>query len=39
MVTQGTNKLHLAKFWDDEYKSLNYTREPFNDPENVANEA
>lgn len=36
MVTQGSSKLHLAKFWDDEYKSLNYTREPFNDPESVA---
>lgn len=36
MVTQGANKIHLAKFWDDEYKSLNYIREPFNDPDRVA---
>lgn len=36
MVTQGSTKLHFAKFWDDEYKNLNYTREPFNDPESLS---
>lgn len=29
-------KLHITKFWDDEFKNLDYTREPFNDPENIA---
>lgn len=36
MVTLEATKLHLAKFWDDEYKNLSYTREPFNDPASVA---
>ncbi len=36
MVTPDISKLHLTKFWDDEYKHLDYTREPFNDPESVA---
>lgn len=35
MVTPGASKLHIGKFWDDEYKNLNYIREPFNDPVSV----
>jgi hypothetical protein len=36
MVTPGVSKLHFQRFWDDEYKHLAYIREPFNDPESVA---
>ena len=36
MEIQDVSKLHLQKFWDDEYKHLDYTREPFNDPESVS---
>ena len=36
MVTHEVSKLHLSKFWDDEYKQLNYIQEPFNDPESLA---
>jgi len=36
MAIRGYNKLHFSKFWDDEYKQLTYTREPFNDPTDVA---
>ena len=32
MATPEVSKLHIGKFWDDEYKNLNYVREPFNDP-------
>ncbi len=35
MAIHGVVKLHLGKFWDDEYKKLNYIREPFNDPASV----
>ena len=35
MVTLEVSKLHIGKFWDDEYKNLNYVREPFNDPVSV----
>ena len=35
MVTPEVSKLHIGKFWDDEYKNLNYVREPFNDPASV----
>ena len=35
MATPEVSKLHIGKFWDDEYKNLNYVREPFNDPESV----
>jgi hypothetical protein len=36
MAIRDITKMHLARFWDDEYKSLNYIREPFNDPDSVA---
>lgn len=36
MEIQDVRKIHLQKFWDDEYKVLEYIREPFNDPENVS---
>ena len=36
MVTPVVVKYNISKFWDDEYKSLNYTNEPFNDDPNVA---
>jgi hypothetical protein len=29
-------RLHINKFWDDEYKNLNYIREPFNDADSLA---
>lgn len=32
MEIQEVSKLHISPFWDDEYKKLNYKREPFNDP-------
>jgi len=35
MATPEVSKLHIGKFWDDEYKNLTYVREPFNDPESV----
>lgn len=36
MVTHGAFKYHIDKFWDDEFKTLDYISEPFNDPETVA---
>lgn len=36
MATHAVTKLHINKFWDDEFKQLDYVREPFNDPESVA---
>ena len=35
METLDVRKIHLQKFWDDEYKHLNYIREPFNDPDSL----
>lgn len=35
MSTQKYKKYHIEKFWDEEFKTLNYVREPFNDPESV----
>ena len=35
MVTHATLKYNLEVFWDDEYKSLDYIYEPFNDPVSV----
>lgn len=29
-------KYHIKRFWDDEFKTLDYIREPFNDPDSVA---
>lgn len=36
MAIHEVAKLHINKFWDDEYKNLDYVREPFNDPESLA---
>jgi hypothetical protein len=35
MVTQGIIKYHIPSFWDDEFKSLNYVNETFNDSDNL----
>lgn len=35
MVIHEITKTHIPKFWDDAYTKLDYTREPFNDPESV----
>lgn len=35
MVTPAVVKYHFYKFWDDEFKTLDYIQEPFNDPESV----
>jgi hypothetical protein len=32
MNTYNTHKYQLYPFWDDEYKTLDYVTEPFNDP-------
>jgi hypothetical protein len=36
MATHAASKWHLAKFWDDEFKSLEYIHEEFNDPDRLA---
>jgi len=36
MAIPAVVKYHIPKFWDDEYKSLTYINEPFNDDPNVA---
>lgn len=36
MATPGTFKYNIPKFWDDEFKTLDYISEPFNDPITVA---
>jgi len=36
MVTHEIIKYNLEVFWDDEFKSLDYVNEPFNDDPNVA---
>ena len=36
MATPVINKFHIDRFWDDEYQSLKYSREAFNDPESLA---
>ena len=36
MVTHAFRTYSLEKFWDDEFKSLPYINEPFNDPDSVA---
>lgn len=35
MATHVVTKYGLDKFWDDEFKTLNYITEPFNDPVSV----
>jgi hypothetical protein len=36
MATPAVVKYHIAKFWDDEFKSLKYTFEPFNNNNDTA---
>ena len=35
MVTHAYSKYSINKFWDDEFKTLDYINEPFNDPTDV----
>lgn len=35
-MTQTTHRYQLYPFWDDEYKTLDYIQEPFNDPVTVS---
>jgi hypothetical protein len=35
MVTRG-RRYNIHRFWDDEFKTLDYIQEPFNDPASVA---
>lgn len=35
MVTHEYRTYSIEKFWDDSFKTLNYVREPFNDPDAV----
>jgi len=37
MVIHGISKYHIPKFWDDEFKTLLYINEEFNDPVNLEN--
>lgn len=36
MAIPVTSNYHIPKFWDDEFKTLDYIQEPFNDPASVA---
>jgi hypothetical protein len=36
MATPAAFKYHIDRFWDDQFKTLDYIQEPFNDPESVA---
>jgi len=36
MVTHVVLEYHIERFWDDEFKTLDYIQEPFNDPTSVA---
>lgn len=35
MATQKIIKYHIPRFWDDEFKTLAYVNEPFNDTETI----
>jgi hypothetical protein len=35
METPASIKYRISRFWDDEFKTLNYIQEPFNDPKTV----
>jgi len=35
MATPAVVKYHIDRFWDDEFKSIDYIQEPFNDPVSV----
>jgi hypothetical protein len=36
MATPATSRYNIDRFWNDEFKTLDYVQEPFNDPESVA---
>ena len=36
MVTPVVREYHIERFWDDEFKTLDYIQEPFNDPVSVS---
>lgn len=36
METHVVNEYSVDKFWDDEFKTIDYVQEPFNDPQSVA---
>jgi len=36
MEIPGAVEYHIPKFWDDEFKTLDYINEEFNDPVNIA---
>jgi hypothetical protein len=36
MAIPASIKYHISQFWDDEFKTLDYISEPFNDPDTVA---
>jgi hypothetical protein len=36
MEIPATSKYHISKFWNDEFKNLDYVQEPFNDPVSVS---
>lgn len=36
MVTPVTSQYNIDRFWDDEFKTLSYIQEPFNDPVSVS---
>lgn len=36
MVIPGTIEYQIPRFWGNEFKQIDYIREPFNDPESVA---
>ena len=35
-TTTAVHKYQLYPFWNDEYKTLDYIQEPFNDPDSVS---
>jgi hypothetical protein len=36
MATPATSRYNIDRFWDDEFKTLDYVQEPFNDSASVA---
>lgn len=35
MATHAVSEYYIEKFWDDEFKTIDYVHEPFNDPDSV----
>ena len=35
MATHVVLEYHIERFWDDEFKTIDYIQEPFNDPDTV----